>query len=129
MQIALYAIAGGNIRTTLFQSWRPCRHGGPLAYGLESGGSCDHDRRSPCLERDGGAQWSRTMRVLLIEDHPIVRAACRRLLEVIGGIEIMEAATAADGFDLADGFSPDIIVLDLKLPDGSGLSLLRRLVA
>ena len=69
------------------------------------------------------------MRILLIEDHPIVRAACRGLLQVKGGMEIAEAATAADGLSMATEFSPDIIVLDLRLPDGNGLDLLRPLLS
>jgi DNA-binding NarL/FixJ family response regulator len=64
------------------------------------------------------------MRILLIEDHPIVRTACRRLLQARSGMEIAEAATAADGLSMALAFQPDIIVLDLKLPDGNGLDLI-----
>src|SRR5579875_1758862 len=74
------------------------------------------------------SQQSVPMRILLIEDHPIVRAGCRRLLQE-GGMEIDEAATIADGLRKADELSPDIIVLDLKLPDGTGLDLLGRLSA
>lgn len=69
------------------------------------------------------------MRILLIEDHPIVRAACRNLLQAIGGVEIAEAATAADGLSKSQEFLPDIIVLDLRLPDGSGLDLLASLTS
>lgn len=69
------------------------------------------------------------MRILLIEDHPIVRAGCRRLLQRSGNTEVEEAATAAHGLNIARRFAPDIIVLDLKLPDGSGLELLSSLMA
>lgn len=69
------------------------------------------------------------MRILLIEDHPIVRAGCRRLLQGRGNTDIAEAATAAEGVSIARQFAPDIIVLDLKLPDGSGLELLGSLMA
>jgi two-component system, NarL family, invasion response regulator UvrY len=69
------------------------------------------------------------MRILLIEDHPIVRMACRRMLQVRRDVEVAEAITAAAGLTLADSFSPDVIILDLRLPDGSGLDLLERLMS
>lgn len=64
------------------------------------------------------------MRILLIEDHPIVRAACRNLLRLRTGTDVAEAATATDGLRMAFELLPDIIVLDLRLPDGNGLDLL-----
>lgn len=69
------------------------------------------------------------MRVLLIEDHPIVRAGCRRMLQTKDDVEVQEAATAADGLRIVREFLPDIIVLDLNLPDVNGLSLLAALVS
>jgi two-component system, NarL family, invasion response regulator UvrY len=69
------------------------------------------------------------MRILLIEDHPIVRAACRRLLSSSGGTEIAEAATAAIGLSMARDVAPDVIILDLRLPDGNGLDLLVALLS
>ena len=65
------------------------------------------------------------MRILLIEDHPIVRTACRRMSEVRRDVEVAEAITAAAGLTVAASFSPDIIILDLRLPDGSGLDCSR----
>lgn len=64
------------------------------------------------------------MRILLIEDHPIVRAACRNLLRLRTGTDVAEAATATDGLRMAFELLPDVIVLDLRLPDGNGLDLL-----
>lgn len=69
------------------------------------------------------------MRVLLIEDHPIVRAGCRRLLEQLPAIEILEASTGAEGLRVNTASRPETIILDLNLPDASGLSLLRDLLA
>jgi two-component system, NarL family, invasion response regulator UvrY len=69
------------------------------------------------------------MRILLIDDHPIVRAGCRRLLEVFDGAEVREAATAADGLRVGREFLPHIIILDLKLPDASGLDLIALLLS
>jgi DNA-binding NarL/FixJ family response regulator len=65
------------------------------------------------------------MRVLLIEDHPIVRSACKRLL---AEHEVLEAASAAEGERLAAEAAPAVIVLDLNLPDAAGLAVLSRLL-
>ncbi|HTU56004.1 MAG TPA: response regulator transcription factor [Acetobacteraceae bacterium] len=67
-------------------------------------------------------------RVLLIEDHPIVRAGCRRLLEERGEDSVIEAETASEGLRLCGEASPDLVILDLGLADG-GLALLRRMLA
>lgn len=69
------------------------------------------------------------MRVLLIEDHPIVRAGCRRLLEQLPAVEIVEASAGAEGLRINAASLPDTIILDLNLPDASGLSLVRELLA
>lgn len=69
------------------------------------------------------------MRVLLIEDHPIVRSGCRRLLQSHDGMEIMEASTAAEGLARCEAGSPDVVVVDLNLPDMSGFALLARIRA
>jgi two-component system, NarL family, invasion response regulator UvrY len=69
------------------------------------------------------------MRILLLEDHPIVSAGCRRLLEVVDGAEVREAATAADGLRMSREFLPHIIILDLKLPDANGLGLITQLMS
>lgn len=67
------------------------------------------------------------MQILLLEDHPIVAAGCRRLLEILDGCEIREAATAADGLRMNLEDRPDIIILDVKLPDANGLDLIASL--
>jgi two-component system, NarL family, invasion response regulator UvrY len=67
--------------------------------------------------------------ILLIEDHPIVRAGCRRLLEERGGVRVIEAETAAEGQRLCGEASPDLVILDLGLGDGGGLAGLRRMLA
>ena len=71
---------------------------------------------------------SEALRVLLIEDHPIVRAGCRRLLEERGPVRIMETETAAEGLRLSSEVSPDLVILDLGL-SGGGLATLQRMIA
>lgn len=69
------------------------------------------------------------MKVLLIEDHPIVRAGCLRVLTQREGLEVLEAETGARGLQLARQAAPEIVILDLNLPDRRGLDLLAELKA
>lgn len=63
---------------------------------------------------------------LIVEDEPAIRRFLRATL-VANGYEVLEAGTAHAGLTLARGESPDVVVLDLGLPDGDGLDLLKAL--
>ncbi len=69
------------------------------------------------------------MKILLIEDHPIVRAGCRRLLQDYtsdnAAFDVIEASTGAEAVALNAAALPDIAVLDLRLPDLPGMEVLR----
>ncbi|MGH7102057.1 MAG: response regulator [Acetobacteraceae bacterium] len=67
--------------------------------------------------------------ILLIEDHPIVRDGCRRLLEEQARARVSGAPTAAKGLRLCCERAPDLVILDLGLSDGGGLATLRRMLA
>jgi len=64
------------------------------------------------------------MRILLVDDHPIVRAGCRRLLEQAFGAEIAEAGSCREACGLCNSLMPDVVVLDLSLPGAGGLQAL-----
>ncbi len=67
------------------------------------------------------------MRVLLVDDHPVVREGLRSML-VIDGVEVVaEAATGADAVALAREHSPDVVLLDMQLPDMEGVAALRQM--
>ncbi len=68
-------------------------------------------------------------RILLIDDHAVVRAGCRLLLQRRAAIEIIEAGSAAEGVRLNAEHRPQLIVLDLGLGDGSGFDIMQRLRA
>lgn len=70
------------------------------------------------------------IRVLLVDDHPVVRAGYRRLLEQTGGIRVIaEAGDAAQGYAVFCAEQPDVCVSDLSLPGVGGLELLRKIRA
>jgi CheY-like chemotaxis protein len=62
--------------------------------------------------------------VMVVDDVDVERAAARRLLEA-AGYSVVEAADGLDAISLLDGLPPDLILLDLSMPDLDGLSLLR----
>jgi DNA-binding NarL/FixJ family response regulator len=67
--------------------------------------------------------------VLVVEDHAIVRAGIRRLLDERGDMEVFEAATGEAALTEIAGREPfALIILDLNLPGLAGLELLRRIV-
>lgn len=66
-------------------------------------------------------------RVLLIEDNAAVAETIRRFLER-SGMRTAWAATGARGMELKKGFNPDIVLVDLELPDTNGVSIVSWLV-
>jgi DNA-binding NarL/FixJ family response regulator len=70
------------------------------------------------------------IRVLIVDDHPVVRSGYARLLETGGDIHIVaEAADAESGFDAYIAHSPSVTVTDLSMPGSSGIELIRRIHA
>lgn len=69
------------------------------------------------------------MKVLVVEDHPIVVSGCRAMLAEDAGIELIEANTLSDGRKLYESEQPDVMVVDINLPDGSGLDFSRDVAA
>jgi DNA-binding NarL/FixJ family response regulator len=68
------------------------------------------------------------MKILLVDDHAIVRSGLRRLLASVAQPEILEAANGRDALALARAERPDLVILDLNLPGLGGLELIRRLM-
>ncbi len=68
--------------------------------------------------------------VMLVDDHELIRAGLRHALESRGSFQVIaEAGTARDGWTRAAAARPAGAVLDVRLPDGSGLDLAKRLRA
>jgi two-component system, NarL family, invasion response regulator UvrY len=67
------------------------------------------------------------VRIVLIDDHAVVRAGYRRFLEQESGYEVIaEAGSGEEAYQLLQRVSPDIVILDLSMPGEGGLSALRR---
>ena len=65
-------------------------------------------------------------RILLIDDHPIMRHGLAQLLRMEEGLEICgEAGSAREGIEVIPKVLPDLVILDLTLPDKHGLELLK----
>ncbi len=68
------------------------------------------------------------IRVLVADDHTVVREGIRHVLEGEAGfVVVAEAATAADAVRLAGVHAPDVAVLDISMPGGSGLDAVARI--
>jgi DNA-binding NarL/FixJ family response regulator len=66
--------------------------------------------------------------VFLLDDHEVVRRGLRELLESTGEMEVVgEAATAEEALRRVPATSPDVAVLDVRLPDGDGVEVCREL--
>lgn len=67
------------------------------------------------------------IRVLLVDDHTLVRAGVRRLLEAHAGVQVVaEASSADEAMAALERETVDVAVLDLSMPGGDGLSLIGR---
>jgi len=68
------------------------------------------------------------IRVLVVDDHPLFReGVVRTLKEEVGVTVVGEADTASGAIEMARGTLPDVVLLDLKLPDASGLTVVETL--
>ena len=70
------------------------------------------------------------VRVLLADDHPVVRAGVTGMLASEPGLEIVgEAGSGDEAVDMARALRPDVILMDLRMPGGDGVSATRRIRA
>lgn len=63
-------------------------------------------------------------RILLVDDHEVVRLGLKSLLERHPNFEVIaEAGTAREAMEMVETYSPDVVVLDIRLPGGSGIEV------
>ena len=88
-----------------------------------------HLRNSDCRPSgsdDGIYDQAVSARVLVVDDEPMVREVVARYLE-LDGVLVAEASNGAEAIEWLDSHTPDLIVLDVMLPEVDGLTILRRL--
>jgi DNA-binding NarL/FixJ family response regulator len=77
-----------------------------------------------------GETVARPLRLLIVDDHEVVRQGLVALLDRRQGFEVVaEAGTAAEAVEQARRYEPDIVVMDVRLPDGSGVEACREIRA
>src|SRR5262249_28341954 len=74
------------------------------------------------------ARHGRGMKILVVDDHAIVRGGLRRLLATLPGADVHEVANGRDALSAYRETHPDLVLLDLNLPGIGGLELLRRIL-
>jgi two-component system response regulator DevR len=73
---------------------------------------------------------SRVLRLLVVDDHEVVRQGLVALLDRRAGFEVVaEAGTVAESVEAARRHEPDIVIMDVRLPDGSGIEACREIRA
>jgi DNA-binding NarL/FixJ family response regulator len=73
---------------------------------------------------------SRTLRLLIADDQPLMRAGFRAVLEATGEMEVVgEAADGEQAVALARALRPDVILMDIRMPTLDGIEATRRLAA
>jgi DNA-binding NarL/FixJ family response regulator len=69
-----------------------------------------------------------TVRILLVDDHPVVREGYRRLIERQAGLRVCaEAGDAKEAYGAYKDHHPDVVVMDIALPGASGLEAVRHI--
>lgn len=69
------------------------------------------------------------LRVLIVDDHPVYRDGLRGILDSIEGVEVIaEAASGSEALTQAEAHQPDVVVMDLQIPDLDGIEATRRIV-
>ncbi len=71
---------------------------------------------------------ARPLRLLVVDDHEVVRQGLVSLLERREGFQVVaQAGTVAEAIEAAHKYQPDLIVMDVRLPDGSGIEACREI--
>ncbi|NMT62051.1 two-component system response regulator NarL [Marinobacter orientalis] len=66
--------------------------------------------------------------ILLIDDHPLLRQGIKQLIEMEDDMQVVgEASNAADGIRLAQQLEPDLVLMDLNMPEMNGIEALKKL--
>ncbi|CAM5645082.1 DNA-binding response regulator [Streptomyces spiroverticillatus] len=85
-------------------------------------------RSTPSASSGKTSSGKTKIRVLLVDDHQVVRRGLRTFLEIQDDIEVVgEAGDGAEGVAQAESLRPDVVLMDIKMPGTDGIEALRRL--
>src|SRR5215203_283926 len=77
----------------------------------------------------GGSKTMEPIRVLIADDHPLFRDGMRGLLDSVTDAEVIgEATTGEEAIELAEKLQPDVILMDIKMPDINGIEATREIL-
>jgi DNA-binding NarL/FixJ family response regulator len=80
------------------------------------------------MNTDSGGEIMGLNRVMIVDDHPLFRQGLRDVLETDPQLEVVgEAASGELAIDLAEEIEPDVILMDINLPDLNGLQVTRKI--
>ena len=73
---------------------------------------------------------SAPIRLLIVDDHAIIRAGLQALLQVVPDMEVVgEAINGREAVDLAEKLAPDVILMDLVMPEMDGIQAIRKILS
>jgi two-component system invasion response regulator UvrY len=104
--------------------------GGSTAGGLMRVARASPQRKSGPRRSFERVEMVSDVRVLVVDDHPGLRAALRELIAGVDGFaHVGDAASGEAALELAERLRPDLVLLDVQLPGIDGLEVCRRLTA
>jgi DNA-binding NarL/FixJ family response regulator len=99
------------------------------AYAQPAGVSPDHADALQSATKEHGADADE-IRVLLVDDHALVRAGIRALIEMIESVDVVgEAGNGAEALLSIERLHPHIVLLDITMPDMNGLEVLQKITS
>ncbi len=85
-------------------------------------------RQVSCISVSESCRYMKPIKVLVVDDHPVILQGLQGMLASLEGIEVVgEAHTGQEAIDRAIELTPDVLLMDVRLPELNGLEAMRRL--
>jgi DNA-binding NarL/FixJ family response regulator len=114
--------------TSVGQAWQGGAQMNDISAGESGAGTASAEASAGVAGAVAGGAGERRISVFLVDDHEIVRRGLRDLLEAEPDMKVIgEAGTAVSAVHRMPALRPDVAVLDVRLPDGDGVSVCREI--